>query len=71
MGIDALWSGSFRILLMLKMNMILFPYDFKNLSLGAMDGLYHLCAVRPQASSIANIPNAASTALEIFVPLLR
>lgn len=40
------------------------------MSLGAVDGLYHLCAVRPHAS-IANIPNEASTALEISVPLLR
>lgn len=30
-----------------------------------------LCAVRPHASSIADIPNEASTALEISVPLLR
>lgn len=42
-----------------------------NMSLGAVDGLYHLCAVRPHASSTANIPNEASAALEISVPLLR
>ena len=71
MGFDAFWSGSFRILFMLKRNIILFPSVVKNTSLGAVDGLYHLRAVRPYTPATADIPNEASTALETFMPLLR
>lgn len=71
MGIDPLWSGSFRILSILKVTIILGPFVFKSMSLGALDGLYHLRAVRPRTSSIANIPNEASTALETLLCRLR
>lgn len=71
MGIDPLWSGSFRILSMPKMTIILCPFVFKSMSLGALDKRYHLRAVRAHSSSTANIPNKASTALETFLSLLR
>lgn len=61
----------FRILLIFKTTIILGHSVFKNMSIGAIGGLYHLYAVRPHASSIAHIPNEANTALEIFLPLLR